>query len=513
MPVYPGDPLTPGVGATTDAKRLEREDATTLTKIPVLPISYADAQPLLRALGGPVAPDGWRGALPLTYHLGPGPARVHLKLAFDWELVPACDVIATLPGAERPDEWIVRGNHHDAWVYGAGDPVSGMVALLEEARAVAELARSGWRPRRTIVYARGTARSRACSARPSGPRRTPTSCARTRSSTSTPTATTAGFFGAGGSHTLEAFVNQALRDVTDPEKGVSVLQRARARPILRGTPEDRKDAREGADLRLAALGSGSDYTPFLQHLGIATLNIGFGGEDDYGQYHSIYDCYDHYMRFGDPDFAYGVALAKTSGRMMLRLADADVLPFAFGGLSRAVGALRQGGGQAGRRPARRRRPRRTAASRRAATATSSTRRRRTCRRSREAPVPFLDFAPLQNASARLETSARAYDAALRSAARRGRRAARAGRAGATLDAALMQCERALTRPEGLPRRPWYTHQVYAPGLLHRLRRQDRCPACARRSSRRTGRSSRRRSASPRARSRPAPRRSTAPPRC
>lgn len=462
MTLYPGDPLTPGVGATPDAKRLDRKDAATLTKIPVLPISYADALPLLRALGGPVAPEPWRGALPLTYHVGPGPARVRLALAFDWRLVPAWDVVAKLAGAERPDEWILRGNHHDAWVYGAWDPVSGTVAVLEEARAVAELAKSGWRPRRTLVYAlwdgeeTGLMGSTEWAEAHADELRTKAAVYINSDGNDR------GFFGAGGSHALEAFVSQALRDVTDPEKGVSVLQRARARTILRGSPEDRKDAREGADLRLSALGSGSDYTPFLQHLGIPSLNIGYGGEGDFGQYHSIYDSYDHFMRFGDPDFAYGIALAKTSGRMMLRLADADVLPFAFGGLSRAVGRYVKEVGKLAddlRDEAAEKNRRLEEGSYRDVFDPQET----YVPPRPEPAVPFLDFAPLQNASARLETSARAYDAALR---------ARLATGGAALepatrndvDAALMRCERALTRPEGLPRRPWYTHQVYAPGF-------------------------------------------------
>jgi len=153
MPLYPGDPLTPGVGATADARRLRLEDAATLTKIPVLPIAYADARPLLEALGGPVAPESWRGALPITYHLGPGPAKVRVSLAFDWKRVPAHDVIATLRGSEEKDQWVIRGNHHDAWVNGATDPSSGMAAVLAEAKALGALVAQGFRPRRTIVFA------------------------------------------------------------------------------------------------------------------------------------------------------------------------------------------------------------------------------------------------------------------------------------------------------------------------------------------------------------------------
>ena len=462
MPLYPGDPLTPGLGATSDAKRLARRDAPTLTRIPVLPISYGDALPFLRALGGPVAPAAWRGALPVTYHLGPGPARVHLKLEFDWRLVPACDVIARLAGAERPDEWIIRGNHHDAWVYGATDPVSGAVAVLAEARAVGELARQGWRPRRTLVYAlwdgeeEGLLGSTEWAETHADELRAKAAVYLNSDSNSR------GFFQAGGSQTLETFLTQALRDVTDPEKGVSVLQRARALAIVQGSPEDRKDARERGDLRLSALGSGSDFTPFLQHLGIPSLNMGYGGEEDYGQYHSIYDSFDHFTRFCDPDFAYGITLAQTSGRLTLRLADADVLPFAFGGLSEAVGRyvkelgkladdLRDEGAEKDRRIAE------------GSYAGAADPRRTFVAPKPEPPVPYLNFAPLQNAVTRLEQSARACDEALRF---------RLGEDGAppddatqrALDGVLMQVEHAMTRPAGLPRRPWYVHHVYAPGF-------------------------------------------------
>ncbi|HLX08736.1 MAG TPA: M28 family peptidase, partial [Thermoanaerobaculia bacterium] len=296
MPLYSGDPLTPGVGASPDAKTFDLKDAKTLTRIPVLPISYADAEPLLQALAGPMAPEGWRGALPMPYHLGPGPARVHLRLQFDWKLVPAYDVIARLPGSEHPDEWILRGNHHDAWVNGATDPLSGQVALLEEAHAVSTLVKSGWRPKRTIIYAAWDGEEPGLLGS--------TEWAETHGAELQEKAVLylnsdsngRGFLEAGGSHTLEKLMEQVAQDVVDPEKHITVGARRRAAELVDGTPEERKEAKTG-ELRLSALGSGSDYTPFLQHLGIASLNLGFGGEGQYGQYHSIYDSYDHFMRF------------------------------------------------------------------------------------------------------------------------------------------------------------------------------------------------------------------------
>ncbi|HKI01997.1 MAG TPA: M28 family metallopeptidase [Thermoanaerobaculia bacterium] len=456
MPVYPGDPLTPGVGATEDAKRLDVKSATTITRIPVLPISYGDALPLLKALAGPMAPEGWRGSLPTPYRLGPGPARVHLKLEFDWSLQPVYDVIAKLPGAERPDQWIVRGNHHDAWVNGASDPVSGMVALLEEARAVGELAKTGWRPKRTIVYAGWDGEEPGLLGSTEWAETHAEELRRKAAVYINSDSNSRGFFGAGGSHTLEAFVNQAMRDVPDPEKGISVLERAVAAKVFFGPPDQQQEARSSKTVQIDPLGSGSDFTPFLQHLGIASLNIGFGGEDEYGQYHSVYDSFDHYTRFMDPKFEYGVALAKTAGRMVLRLADADVLPFEFGRFTTSVSryadevvkladTLRQEAEERNRR-----------LDDKVFAAVDDPTQTWVAPKRLDA-VPYLNFSPLQNAVAALKTSSAAYDKAM-SAAK-----APSPEVQQRLDEILLRSERALTRTEGLPRRPWYVHQIYAPG--------------------------------------------------
>src|SRR3989442_9591048 len=333
MPLFSGDPLTPGVAATKDAKRLELKNAPTLTKIPVLPIAYGDALPLLRALAGPVAPEAWRGGLPITYRLGPGPATVRLKLAFDWGLAPARDVIAVLRGSEKQDQWVIRGNHHDAWVNGADDPVSGLVALLAEARAVGGLAREGARPRRTIVYAAWDAEEPGLLGSTEWVEDHAEELRAKAVVYVNSDGNGRGFLQAGGSPALERLVDEVAKDVRDPQRGSSVGERRRARLLAEGKPEEKKEAREHPGLRLAALGSGSDYTPFLQHLGIASLNLGFGGEDRGGSYHSIYDSIDHYTRFGDPGFAYGVVLAQTAGRVVLRLANAETLPFDFSSLA------------------------------------------------------------------------------------------------------------------------------------------------------------------------------------
>jgi N-acetylated-alpha-linked acidic dipeptidase len=459
MPTYSGDPLTPGVGATEGAKRLDLKDAATLTKIPVLPISYGDALPLLKAMAGPMAPADWRGNLPIPYHLGPGPAKVHLKVAFNWDLKPIYDVIARLPGSERPDEWVIRGNHHDAWVNGASDPLSGMVAELAEARAVGLLAKGGWAPKRTILYAAWDGEEPGLLGS--------TEWAETHADELREHAAVyintdssgRGFFGAGGSHTLESFINQVARDVTDPEKGISIAQRSLAATQVYGGPEEQQTARAGT-LTLEPLGSGSDFTPFLQHLGIAALNLAFGGEEQYGQYHSIYDSFDHFTRFVDPKFEYGVALAKTAGRVTLRLADADVLPLGFDRLSAAIGTyvdeveklagtLRKEAADRGRDL--------DAGIYQAIDDPTET----WIAPPRLDPVPFMNFAPLHNAAAALKTSTDAYQKAY-AAATAGGKVPAAG-VQARLDQILLQAERALTRSEGLPRRPWYVHQIYAPG--------------------------------------------------
>lgn len=461
MPLFPGDPLTPGVGSVKGARRLDLKDAPTLTKIPVMPISYGDALPLLRRLGGAVAPAAWRGALPVTYHLGPGPATVRLKLEFNWETRPVYDVVARLRGAERPDEWVVRGNHHDAWVNGADDPLSGMVALMEEARAVGELAKTGWRPKRTIVYCAWGGEEPGLLGSTEWAETHADELRRKAVVYVNTDSNGRGFLGVAGSHTLERFVNEVARDVTDPQKKIPVRERARAQRILEGGAEERREARDRAELRIGALGSGSDYTPFLQHLGIASLNLGYGGEDGGGSYHSAYDSFDHYTRFGDPGFDYGVALAQTAGRVVLRFAEADTLPFTFTNFAETLGRYV-----------------------REVTTLVETTRAEIQEKNRlvaegtyqavfDPTQPYVlpraetlpaapDVAPLREALALLQESARDYEAA--AAAPRAGERLRTRETRERLDAVLRGFERAMTRDAGLPRRPWFKHQIYAPGF-------------------------------------------------
>ena len=305
MPISPGDPLTPGVGATANAKRIPLKDAKTITKIPVLPLSYADAQPLLAELTGPVAPESWRGALPITYKIGPGPANVHLKIKCNWDTKTINDVIVTIPGSVFPDEWVIRGNHHDAWVNGAEDPISSLVAQMEELRALSELLKEGWKPKRTIIYCAWDGEEEGLLGS--------TEWAETHAAELKQKAAIyinsdgngRGFLGVEGSHSLEHFINGVARDIEDPETKISVWKRSQLQRIQSAkSPEDKNEARTRPDLHIGALGSGSDYTAFLDFLGIASLNLGYGGEDGGGIYHSIYDDFYWFTHFSDTNFVY-----------------------------------------------------------------------------------------------------------------------------------------------------------------------------------------------------------------
>jgi N-acetylated-alpha-linked acidic dipeptidase len=458
MPTYPGDPLTPGVGATKNAKRLSVAQAPTITKIPVLPISYGDAQPLLAALGGPAVPATWRGGLPITYRFGPGPAKVHLRVKSDWSLKTLYDVIATLPGTTEADQWIIRGNHHDAWVNGAEDPISGLVAELEEARALGALYKQGWRPKRTIIYAAWDGEEPGLLgstewAETHADELKAHAVAYLNSDTNS-----RGYLDVSGSHSLEKFINGVAMDVKDPESGVSSWKRVQASRIINGSPDVRRDARDREDLRINALGSGSDYSTFLDHLGVASLNLGYGGEDEGGIYHSIYDDFYWYTHFSDTSFVYGRALAQTAGVAVLRLANADLLPFAFTNLAETIQTyvkdLQSLRDKRSEQIAERNRQieegvfKFTSDPRDPVTAPQ-----------RQRPAPQLNFAPLLNALDSLNHAASRYDRAYASAVSEGRSGV-----ARSVNARLVQAEHALTSTEGLKGRPWYVHMLYAPGF-------------------------------------------------
>ena len=457
MVIYPGDPLTPGVGATKDAKRLDRKDAPTILKIPVLPISYHDAQPLLAALDGAVAPQAWQGGLPITYHVGPGKAMVHLKMEFNWDMVPAYDVIAKIKGTKWPDEWVMRGNHHDAWVNGAGDPISGQSAMLDEAKALGDLLKSGWKPKRSIIY---------CSWDGEEPGLLgSTEFAEGHDKELQEKAVVyinsdgngRGFLGAGGSQALEPFIDEITQNVIDPQTNVSVFDRKKAHELISASSvKDKKEILDRKGGKLESLGSGSDYSSFLQHLGIPTLDLGFGGEDGGGEYHSIYDSYDDYRRFKDSSFKYGVALAQTAGHAVLRMADAELLPFDFRNLqttinkyvtelNELVDKMRES----------------TAMDNQLIKANDFAL-AADPKKHEQLPVakdsvPKLDFTALKTA---VDTLKKVAD----KLAANWTAASQTNGNNDKLNKLLYHAEQQLLSADGLPRRPWYRHTIYAPGF-------------------------------------------------
>jgi N-acetylated-alpha-linked acidic dipeptidase len=463
MPLYPGDPLTPGYAAKEGAKRLDRKDAPTILKIPTLPISYGDAEKFLTALEGRVVPAAWRGSLPITYHTGgTDAAKVHIVVKSDWSLKPAYNVVAMMKGSQYPDQWVMRGNHHDGWVFGASDPLSGHIAMMGEAKAFGELAKTGWRPKRTLVYLSWDAEEPMLLGS--------TEWAEDHAQELKDKALIyinsdgngRGFFSAGGNHSLQNWVSKVTQDVTDPQTNVSVDQRRRARAMsAEAGPAATRAADKGRDMQLQALGSGSDYSAFLQHLGVSTLNVAYGGEGDSdGVYHSAYDTYEHHSKFVDPGFAYAGALAKTAGRMVLRMSESDTPVQRYGDFADTVStyvdevvAL--------------------ATTKRDAQLAQDKAIKADAFKLGDDPtvtngppvvlkaVPYFNFAPMQNGLVRLKASAKAYDDALKAkgdklpAATKGKLVALAGKT-----------EQALLVEPGLPGgRGWYKNMIWAPGRL------------------------------------------------
>ena len=456
MPVYPGDPLTPGEGSTKNARRLDRAEAITLMKIPVLPISYEDALPLMKSLKGPVAPASWRGGLPITYHVGPGTDKVHLKLEFNWQNKTLYNVIAKLKGSELPDEWVIRGNHHDAWVNGASDPVSGIVSEMEEARVIAEMVRRGYKLKRTLVYCAWDAEEQGLLGSTEWTEDHREELTKKAVLYVNSDATARGFISAAGSHTLEPFFNEVASAVIDPQTGVSIRDRSYAKKInSQSTAESLKDLGD-KNLKLGALGAGSDWSGFLQHLGITTLNLSFQGEGEGGEYHSIYDTYDHFTRFMDPGFHYVVALAKTAGRVMMRMANAEVLPLDYKSLATTVMDYRD-------------EIKKLLDNMRNETKLRNKMVSNNLFKLAEDPqdkllpvamedtVPRLDFSALDRSLDSLKATAAQYRKLSSSATDVTPGVQR------QLNVILYGSERQLLTEKGLPKRPWYRHQVYAPG--------------------------------------------------
>jgi N-acetylated-alpha-linked acidic dipeptidase len=459
---YSGDPLTPGYAATKDAKRLPIKDNPEITKIPVMPISYGDAQPLLAAIGGQTVPREWRGNLPLTYHIGPGPAKVHLKVTSNWDIKPVYDVIGRIPGSEFPDQWVIRGNHHDAWVNGAEDPISGQVALMEEARSMGELLKQGWKPKRTIIFCAWDGEEPGLLGSTEWVEMHQDELRQKAVIYVNSDSNGRGFLGIDGSQTLEHFINGVERDIPDPETKLTVWKRAQLYTIAHPEREGgHQEARTRPDLRIGALGDGSDYVPFVHFIGIASLDLGFGGEGGGGVYHSIYDDFYWYTHFADTDFAYGRALSQTAGTALMRMADAQLLPFDFHDFADTVHMYVDD-------------VKKLLAEQRAKieetnkeldegvfTATADPR-KPSVPPVRKTVPPYLNFAPLENADSALTLSAERFAKALAAARAKGDWSIDPQTL-AEINALMMQSERKLIRPEGLPGRPWYKNQIYAPG--------------------------------------------------
>lgn len=457
---YPGDPLTPGVGATDKAKRLALKDAKTLTTIPVMPVSYADALPLLSALAGPVAPAPWRGALPITYHIGPGPAVVHLQVSSNWDIKPVYDVIATLRGASN--DWVIRGNHHDAWVNGADDPIAGQAAMLEEARMLGELHAQGWTPARTIIYCAWDGEEPGLLGSVEWVETHLDELQKHAVAYINSDTNERGFMLPAGTQDLENFISGVARGVDDPETHLSVYERSHLYSIAHAkNAEERGEVRKRADLEVTALGDGSDYTAFQDYAGVSTLSIEFTGEDDGTQYHSIYDDFYWYTHFVDTDFAYGQALSQTAGSAVMRLADADLIPVDYSPQAEAIAKyeteleklvkdkqdefkernleLSEGVFRAMRDP------------HRPISAPPA-----------ETVPPYINFAPMKNAVALLKKSADRYAQALAAYQAKGAPLLPAS-AAALINGDLLRVPRLFLNPKGLPDRPWFKNQIYAPG--------------------------------------------------
>ena len=458
---YPGDPLTPGVGATADAKRLAIKDAKTITKIPVLPISYADALPLLSALRGQIAPESWRGALAITYHIGPGPARVHLKVTSNWDIKPVNDVIATLHGSATPDQWVIRGNHHDAWVNGADDPIAGMAPELEEARMLGELHKRGWSPKRTIIYCAWDGEEPGLLGSTEWVETHVDELRKHAVLYVNTDGNERGFFGAGGTQDLETMISGVARDINDPEKNISIFERAHLHAILHAKDaEERAQIRKHSDLRVDALGDGSDFTAFQDFAGIPALDIGFGDEDEGDQYHSIYDDFYWYTHFADTDFAYGRALGQTAGTTIMRMADSDLLPYDYSPQAETIAKYETDLEKLLKDKQEEFTERNLEIQEGVFTATADPH-----KTSVPPPVetvpPFMNFSPMKNSIELLKKSADRYSKAL--AKFKSGSATIPPQSLDTVNADLLAISRLFLNDKGLPERPWFKNQIYAPG--------------------------------------------------
>ena len=454
MPLYPGDPLTPGYGSRGDVDRLTIEEAPTIMKIPVLPISYSDALPLLESLGGPIAPSSWRGGLPLTYHIGPGPAKVNLQLEFDWQLRTVYNPVGKLTGSKYPDEWIMRGNHHDGWAASAADPISGMVSLMEEARGIGTLLKTGWRPKRTLLYAGWDIEEPGLLGSTEWVEYYKKDIQDKMVVYINTDGTGVGFLGVGGSHALEKLVNEVSSEVMDPIHNVSLQERNRARLRTSNNPDS-----ERSDLRIYPLGAGSDYTAFVHHAGISSLNLGFGGESGGGAYHSLYDTYDHYKRFSDGDFTYGVTLAKVNSRLVLRLSESEILPYRFINMADNIKTFIDSNKKLAKKVKEETARRNNLLDKKAFTIAKNPKIQYAPPK-RLSEMKDFDFSSLDRSYNKLLDAAISFEKAIERS--------KIDNISQTdlveINRLIREVEGALTLEKGLPRRPWYKNMIYAPGF-------------------------------------------------
>jgi N-acetylated-alpha-linked acidic dipeptidase len=453
MPIYSGDPLTPNVGATKDAPRLALSEAKTILKIPVLPISWSQAKPLLESLGGRRAPASFRGGLPFTYHLGPGPTKVHMTVQSDWSLKPIYDVIVKIPGQEFPDQWILRGNHHDGWVFGASDPLSGNVVMMAEAHAISVMMKKGFKPRRTLVFTSWDGEEPGLLGSTEWVETHADELAQKAVAYINTDGNSGGIFGVGGSPILETLVDQVAAEVKDPTIDATVKARVMAREKIGS-----KRSSDSKHIRLSALGSGSDFTPFLQHQGIASLNMGFGDGEPSGVYHSTYDTYEHYIAVEDHDLRYGKALAEMVGHTMLRLADAEILPFSAGTVAKTFQDYTDELHKLLDSEREETQKTNELIDEHAFELTQSEV-DPVAAPERKSEVPAINLAPIDNAVSALNRSAKKFDEVM--ALQTAHPNANAINAA---NAILAKAEQQLLHTEGLPGRPWYRHMIVAPGL-------------------------------------------------
>jgi len=428
---FPGDPTTPGVASVPslqESQRISPQQSAQIPKIPVTPLSYHDVWPVLQHLSGPDSPREWQGALPFTYHVGPGPAKLKMQLRQDYQFRTLWDVIGHVRGSELPDEWVVAGNHRDAWVYGAVDPNSGTAAMLEAVHGVGELLRSGWKPKRTLIFGSWDGEEEGLMGSTEWVEQHESELANAAAYFNMDVAVSGPKFGASAVASLKQFLRDVAKVVPSPKGGtVYDAWRKASQPDAPSTQSPAEaigDSRRlpaalvKGDVPVGDLGSGSDYTAFLQHLGIPASDVTSTGP--YGVYHSVFDNFAWFKKFGDPDFAYEQQMARVFGLEAVRMADADILPYDYQEYGKEIAAYLE------------------AARKRA---------------ENKFGEHALDFRAVDAAARRFEAAGTKILARQKSPPPDATR----------LNQALRRAERAMLDPQGLPHRPWFRHVIYAPG--------------------------------------------------